>query len=83
MKGRLVLDYDPDDRYERARVAAIVRGDDERLRSALWTVTERLRRVARGKEDPPERTRLEGFQAQALLDWLLDKLDGVPLSLEE
>lgn len=80
MTGKLVLEYDPDNPTESARVAAIVRGDGEQLRSVLFAVTKRLRRVARGKEEVaglPE----EG--AEEVADWIFAELEARGLSLEE
>lgn len=83
MTGELTLRYDADDRYESARIAAIVRGDDERLRGVLWELCEDLRRVARGKQDSVGEAVLGSAQAEGLLDYIDGWLDGVPLSLEE
>lgn len=60
----------PDDPVERARIAAIVRGDGERLRSALFALREALHRVARGKADQVGEAALDYAQAEALIDWI-------------
>lgn len=79
MTATLSLHYDPDDRIEAARVAAIVRGDTERLRGVLWALDERLRRAARKADD----REIHADVADAMLRWLADELDGLPLSLED
>lgn len=70
MTADLILHYDPDDPDDRARIAAIVRGDGERLRSALLSLREALHRVARGKADQVGDAALDYAQAEALIDWI-------------
>lgn len=70
MTCKLTLTYDPDDPDDRARIAAIVRGDRERLRSKLLSLREALQRVARGKADQVGEAALDGAQAEALIDWI-------------
>lgn len=70
MTGKLVLEYDPDDPVDRDRIAAIVRGDRERLRSVMMDLREALHRVARGKADSVGDAALDYAQAEGLRDWI-------------
>lgn len=70
MTGKLTLTYDPDDPDDRSRIAAIVRGDGERLRSALLSLHEALRRVASREADCVGEAALDYAQAEALIDWI-------------
>lgn len=70
MTGTLTLMYDPDDPDDRERIAAIVRGDMERLRSVLLDLREALHRVARKEADSVGEAALDYAQAEALIDWI-------------
>lgn len=85
MTGTITLRYDADDRYQRAEVAAIVRGDTERLRGILWQLREDLVRIKNGKGSCVGETgpQLSIEQAEDMFAWLVDECDGLPLSLED
>lgn len=83
MTGKLVLEYDPDDPAEAARVAAIVRGDLGQLRSVLFKLTTTLRDVERGKANGIGGATLTEVQARRLADWIFGEIDARGLLLEE
>ena len=75
-RASITLRYDPDDPDERLHAARIVSGDYLAMRCALFQVTERLRRSARGKDEVPELTEYGALRVLAMLE---DELDGVSI----
>lgn len=83
MTGKLVLEYDPDDPTEAARVAAIVRGDGEQLRSVLFKLFNALRDIEHGRATGLGGATLTEVPARLLADWIFGELEARGLSLEE
>ena len=75
-RASITLRYDPDDPGERQHAARIVGGDYERMRCALFAVSERLRRIARGKDEVPELSEYGALRVLALIE---EELDGVSI----
>ena len=73
-RASITLRYDPDDPDERKHAARIVGGDYLAMRCALFQVTERLRRIARGKDEVPG---LSEVGADKVLKMIYEELDGV------